>query len=998
MNIFTRITSLAAGLMLAATAWADVPFKATTVTDGEFAAGTTWYTMTIGAANLLISDNNGAESIALGGEISADDANLWCFVGDDTNGYKIYNKQAGATKALAAPTTMSESNGGSSYAILKDVDNLESGYTNLWDFAAATQASDGASLDVEDGWYINEHGYSGNILNNRDSKLAFWSAGYDNGSAIVITATAFAFSVDLENGEFTSSNAAKSYSGVWSSTATDPQLTLSCAVNSSTGVATNNMAANSDKVHIDMYPTAAGLVYTLSAGSGYIVTGYSFKFVNVNSGQTGLTIAAGDKTATVSDEEQAIEVSGLEEQTAAYTLTGALKPIKFYDFVVTVEKSFESVESQTNLFVTDGTQTTPYRIPAIAKTHDGGLLALTDYRPGGADVGSGHVNIVGKISSDNGVTWGEEFAVVTGSGVRSQNDYGYGDAALVADSESGNVLLMCASGHIGYGSSTRTNPIRVTRLRSSDNGKTWTTAEDVTETIYGLLDNAGAGKAQAIFFSSGRICQSKIVKTGGYYRLYSAICTRPAGNYVVYSDDLGATWNVLGGVSQVAVPGGDEAKCEELPDGTVVVSSRTTGGRYFNLFTYSDQEKGEGQWATKAFSGKDNNGVKALSNACNGEIMILPAVRNSDNEEVYVALQSVPFGSERTNVGIYYKELAEYADFSTPDNLAAEWDGKHQASHMSSAYSTMTVQANDSIAFYYEESTFGKDYTEVYKQYSLYGITDGKYTYNPNIDREAFLKKIQNEEVSYRAEELKTYGDVECGTAVGMVEESKKDLVSEAVDKAVAAYTANPTDEAYEEALATINDAIAGAAVKISATEVYTLENKERTGKYLSVVTDGTTFKGVTTNDADEQKFFFVPSSEEGKWLLCNQTSNVYLGPTQAIYVSMQQETEAGDAGIFTVSSGTDGWSVLLCENPVNSSIPAVHLAGEGNLVEWYADSDGSLWRIVPTGEEIKTDIQLVENAQKGLQLKYYDLQGRRLTAAPATGIYITSDKKKHIK
>ena len=38
--------------------------------------------------------------------------------------------------------------------------------------------------------------------------------------------------------------------------------------------------------------------------------------------------------------------------------------------------------------------------------------------------------------------------------------------------------------------------------------------------------------------------------------------------------------------------------------------------------------------------------------------MILPVVRNEDDKEMWIALQSLPFGSGRNNVGIYYKELA----------------------------------------------------------------------------------------------------------------------------------------------------------------------------------------------------------------------------------------------------------------------------------------------------------------------------------------------------
>ena len=53
-------------LFAVATVWAQVPFKATTIVDGEFAPGTVWYTMGIGDGAKLIKDNAGADHIALG--------------------------------------------------------------------------------------------------------------------------------------------------------------------------------------------------------------------------------------------------------------------------------------------------------------------------------------------------------------------------------------------------------------------------------------------------------------------------------------------------------------------------------------------------------------------------------------------------------------------------------------------------------------------------------------------------------------------------------------------------------------------------------------------------------------------------------------------------------------------------------------------------------------------------------------------------------------------
>ena len=98
---------------------------------------------------------------------------------------------------------------------------------------------------------------------------------------------------------------------------------------------------------------------------------------------------------------------------------------------------------------------------------------------------------------------------------------------------------------------------------------------------------------------------------------------------------------------------GDEPKAEELPDGSILLSSRCTGGRNFNIFTFSDTRSGQGTWGQVAFSGSGNKGVTALSNACNGEVLLVPVTRKKDKKTMFLLLQSLPFGSGRANVGIY---------------------------------------------------------------------------------------------------------------------------------------------------------------------------------------------------------------------------------------------------------------------------------------------------------------------------------------------------------
>lgn len=391
--------------------------------------------------------------------------------------------------------------------------------------------------------------------------------------------------------------------------------------------------------------------------------------------------------------------------------------------------SRKSAEKQM-LFESCQTDSIPYRIPAMAQLRDGSLILLADYRHCLTDIGFGRVDIRGKRLDRRGRAWSEEFVLIEGTGVPGATDCGYGDPAIVADSESDEILvaLVCGNTIYWHPSTTRSNPNRISLMRSLDGGRTWS-LDEVTEDIYSLFDSAPDGCLQSCFIASGKIFQSRTIKVGSHYRIYAALTARPNGNRVIYSDDFGRNWKALGSLDQLPVPYGDEPKCEELPDGRVVISSRAMGGRYFNIYTYSDVETAEGTWEQAAPSGRRVNGCASLENACNGEILIVPAVRKSDDAEVYLALQSVPFGPKRANVGIYVKELPEDVSSITSESFAADWNMKYQVSDTWSAYSTMIQLADGDIAFYYEESHNGMDdtYDMLYQELSIETVTSGLY-------------------------------------------------------------------------------------------------------------------------------------------------------------------------------------------------------------------------------------------------------------------------------
>lgn len=387
----------------------------------------------------------------------------------------------------------------------------------------------------------------------------------------------------------------------------------------------------------------------------------------------------------------------------------------------------------------------PYRIPALAVTKDGTLIAVADYRHSGTDIGvtdKGRIDLHYALSYDNGNTWTDVMPLIEGKGDKSPDfmNVGFGDPCIVADRESNRVLLLSCAGNVSFQNGTRKNHQNIARFYSEDGGKTWSAPEDIAESIYSQFDETRYGPVRSMFVASGRIFQSPTVKVGNYYRLYCAVLIRDKYakhmNYVLYSDDFGGEWKILGDANTPAVyDTADEPKVEELPDGSILISSRYNGGRYYNMFLFDDANTAQGQWLTKAFSGASNNGVVSADNSTNGEVMVLPVVRTADNKAMHLLLQSLPLGPQRKNVGIYYKELADQMDYLDPSFIAENWDGVLQVTTLNSAYSTMAWQRDNRLGFLYEEETHGASnlayggYTIVYECFDIEDITEGKYKY-----------------------------------------------------------------------------------------------------------------------------------------------------------------------------------------------------------------------------------------------------------------------------
>lgn len=370
-----------------------------------------------------------------------------------------------------------------------------------------------------------------------------------------------------------------------------------------------------------------------------------------------------------------------------------------------------------------------YRIPALAVTKDGTLLAVTDLRyTANTDLGYGHgIDLLIKRSEDNGKTWSADTHITK---IPKDDPNGYGDAAIIADRKSNDVLILCVHGTKKYqnGNYSTTDPkkyLHIIKYVSHDGGKTFSDKQDISDMIFEFNSTW-----KSLFFGSGRIMQSRYIKAGSHYRIYSALLSRGYGNAVVYSDDFGSTWKLLGDASTSPIPDGDEAKVEELPDGGVLLSSRKNKGRFFSIFTYTNSDTGAGSWSSIGTLDIANYGQ-----GTNGEILIAKARKTGTKKPVYLAFQSLPDGQlisdgklNRKNVTIHWRELTN-STISVSDFVSASaWNSRsYLVQAGDSAYSTMDVQRDGGIGFLYERNTRGHDYDIAYKNLPIDVITDGAY-------------------------------------------------------------------------------------------------------------------------------------------------------------------------------------------------------------------------------------------------------------------------------
>lgn len=197
-----------------------------------------------------------------------------------------------------------------------------------------------------------------------------------------------------------------------------------------------------------------------------------------------------------------------------------------------------------------------YRIPALVRAANGDMLAICEARKNSAK-DEGKIDLVLKRSSDNGTSWGPLEFIYGEAG-----DTTIGNPCPILDSRGSIHLIYC-----------RNNLDGVWMISSEDHGHSWGAPRVIAEvscleSLFGFsIQRFGTGPCHGLELKSGRFVVPIWMKEGASYHYQEG--TFRAG--LLLSDDRGLTWRA-GATGDL---GANESAVAELPDGTLMMNSRS---------------------------------------------------------------------------------------------------------------------------------------------------------------------------------------------------------------------------------------------------------------------------------------------------------------------------------------------------------------------------------------------------------------------------------------
>jgi sialidase-1 len=220
-----------------------------------------------------------------------------------------------------------------------------------------------------------------------------------------------------------------------------------------------------------------------------------------------------------------------------------------------------------------------YRIPGLATTNKGTLIAVYDIRYNDMRDLPGHIDIGMSRSSDKGQTW-EPMKVIMDMG-QPHGQNGIGDPALLVDRTTNTIWVAAIWSHGNrgwHGSGPGMTPEKTGQfmlVKSDDDGKTWSKTINITQQIkepkwYFLLQGPGKG----ITLRDGTLVFPAQFKDEN----------NMPHSTMIYSSDHGKTWTIGTG----SKPNTTEAQIVELNNGSLMLNMRDNRGGSRSVYVTDD--------------------------------------------------------------------------------------------------------------------------------------------------------------------------------------------------------------------------------------------------------------------------------------------------------------------------------------------------------------------------------------------------------------------------
>ncbi len=244
--------------------------------------------------------------------------------------------------------------------------------------------------------------------------------------------------------------------------------------------------------------------------------------------------------------------------------------------------------------VIDGIAYDTYRIPNIARTNDGTLVAVAEARlSSAADPGGTHIDLVSKRSTDGGRTWSAGHVldrnpgtVLSTAGVPT-NRTSASNSVTFVDRSNGrlwNMNLRLPSGLGAAAAKPGVDDMQTWARFSDDDGITWSASTRIRLPQYeDFYPNLG---------STTQLANGRLVVPAT--RISSGSQSR---SFALFSDDQGTSW-YAGDLIDAAT---NEAQIVELTDGRLLMTARQNGGGG-RVFSYSLDQGASWQPSFTGFS------------------------------------------------------------------------------------------------------------------------------------------------------------------------------------------------------------------------------------------------------------------------------------------------------------------------------------------------------------------------------------------------------------